>query len=81
VFGKDKTLEFFNTTLGAVKETNSSAKYENTIELNNSNNNNSESENGSSLIEKESSKSNSVPSFGLLGSLICLYGGWKLRKK
>ena len=29
----------------------------------------------------KSGKTNSVPGFGLLGGLACLYGGWKLRKK
>lgn len=29
----------------------------------------------------KSSKVNSTPGFELLGSLVCLYGGWKLRKK
>lgn len=29
----------------------------------------------------ESSKNNSTPGFELLGSLTCLYGGWKLKKK
>jgi hypothetical protein len=29
----------------------------------------------------KSSKTNSIPGFGLLGSLICLYGGRKLRNK
>nr|WP_048128986.1 hypothetical protein [Methanosarcina lacustris] len=48
---------------------------------NNSKNNNSESDNGSSLNENGSSKRNSTPSFGLLGSLACLGGGWKFRKK
>lgn len=31
--------------------------------------------------ENKSSKVNSTPGFELLGSLVCLYGGWKLRKK
>lgn len=31
--------------------------------------------------ENKSSKINSTPGFELLGSLVCLYGGWKLRKK
>ena len=29
----------------------------------------------------KSSKVNSTPGFELLGSLVCIYGGWKLRKK
>jgi hypothetical protein len=29
----------------------------------------------------ESNKNHSVPGFGLLASFICLYVGWKLRKK
>lgn len=47
----------------------------------NNTNNNSESDNGSSSGINESSKNNSTPGFGLLGSLTCLYGGWRLRKK
>ncbi|WP_292373000.1 hypothetical protein [Methanosarcina sp. UBA411] len=58
------------------KTANSSASEENIVEPNNSNNHDSDSNN-----ESESSKNNSIPSFGLLGSLTCLYGGWRLRKK
>ena len=64
-----------------VKETNLPSEEINTVELNNSKKNDSESDNGSSSNENESSKNNSTPGFGLLGSLTCLYGGWKLRKK
>jgi DNA-binding beta-propeller fold protein YncE len=65
-----------------VEETNLSSSEEiNDIELNNSNDNNSESDNDSSSHENKSSKISSTPGFGLLGSLTCLYGGWKLRKK
>ncbi len=63
-----------------VKETNLPSEEINAVELNNSNNNNSESDNGSSSSGNESSNNNSTPSFGLLGSLTCLYDGWKLRK-
>ncbi|WP_292379721.1 hypothetical protein [Methanosarcina sp. UBA289] len=45
-------------------------------EPNNSSINESESDNGG-----KPSKNNFIPGFGLLGSLTCLYGGWKLRKK
>ena len=45
-------------------------------EPDNSSINDSESDNGG-----KPSKINSIPGFGLLGSLTCLYGGWKLRKK
>ncbi|PAV11114.1 hypothetical protein ASJ81_11340 [Methanosarcina spelaei] len=45
-------------------------------EPNNSNNSDSESD-----TEDKPSKNNSTPGFRLLGSLTCLYGGWKLRKK
>ncbi|HHV23659.1 MAG TPA: hypothetical protein GXX65_03685 [Methanosarcina sp.] len=45
-------------------------------EPNNSNNSDSESDPGG-----KPSKNNSTPGFGLLGSLPCLYGGWKLRRK
>ncbi|KKG14222.1 hypothetical protein EO98_09640 [Methanosarcina sp. 2.H.T.1A.6] len=72
--------------LRPIEETNlSSSEDKSAVELNNSNNNtdtnNSESDNGSSSGENESSKNNATPGFGLLGSLACLYGGWKLRKK
>ncbi|MPN18509.1 hypothetical protein SDC9_165869 [bioreactor metagenome] len=64
-----------------VEETNfSSSKEKKAVELNNSNND-YVSNNGSSSNEKESSKNNFVPAFGFFGSLACLYGGWKLRKK
>jgi hypothetical protein len=57
-----------------------------TEELNISNNNDSNSLNrGNFNVNNsngnKSSKTNSAPGFELLGSLICLYGGWKLRKK
>ena len=44
-------------------------------------NNNSESGSGSSSGRNESSKNNSIPGFGLLGSLACLCGGWRLKKR
>lgn len=40
-----------------------------------------ESNTESSSSKNESSQISSTPGFGLLGSLICLYGGWKFRKK
>ena len=43
---------------------------------NSSNNSDSESDAGG-----KQSKNNSTPGFGLLGSLTCLYGGWKLKRK
>ncbi|AAM06628.1 TPA: GTPase - sulfate adenylate transferase subunit 1 [Methanosarcina acetivorans] len=65
-----------------VEETNLSVSKEITaVELNNSKNDNSESDYGSSSDGNESSKNNSIPGFGLLGSLACLCGGWKFRKK
>ncbi|KKG29069.1 hypothetical protein EO97_04920 [Methanosarcina sp. 2.H.T.1A.15] len=72
-----------NATEGTeVKETNlSSSEEKNAVELNNSNNNIFESDNGNRSGENESSKNNSTPGFGLLGSLTCLYGRWKLKKK
>ena len=84
--------KFVNLTLaedgGAVEETSnlSISGEKNAVELNNSSNNDSEfnNENVSSLNNSSGSKSNenkSAPGFGLLGSLICLYGGWRLRKK
>lgn len=51
-------------------------KEENNEELNYSNNSDSKPDNGS-----KPSEINSTPGFGLLGSLIYLYWGWKLRKK
>ena len=69
-----------------VEEANlSSSEEKKAVEFNNSNNssesdNNSESGNDSSSSGNESSK-NSTPGFSLLGGLICLYGGWKFRKK
>ena len=54
---------------------------QNAIEFNNSKKNNSESDNDSSSDGNESNKNNSTPGFGLLGSLTCLCGGWKSRKK
>lgn len=58
----------------------------NTIELNNSSNSSSglnkgSSSNMSNSVGNKSNKTNSSPGFGLLGSLTCLYGGWRLRKK
>ncbi|MDY9927977.1 YncE family protein [Methanosarcina sp.] len=64
-----------------VEETNLSSEEKNAVEFNNSNNNNSESDNRGRSGGDESSKNNSTPGFGLLGSLACLYGGWKLRKE
>jgi len=43
---------------------------------NSSNNSDSESDVGG-----KQSKNNSTPGFGLLASLTCLYGGWKLKRK
>jgi len=43
----------------------------NAVKLNNSKNN-SKSDYGSSSGENESSKNNSIPYFGLFGSLVCL---------
>ncbi|WP_141241542.1 hypothetical protein [Methanosarcina spelaei] len=57
----------------------------NTGRLNNSNDdsepNNGNISNINSSSENNSSKNNSTPGFSLLGSLICLYGVWKFRKK
>ena len=64
------------------EETNLLASGEkNNGEINNLNNNDSESANKSSSSGDKSSENNSTPDFGLLGSLTCLYGGWRLRKK
>lgn len=74
--------------VGAVEETSnmSASEKENLTELSNSSNNGSDllNESGSKLNssnESQSSKKNSAPSFGLLGSVTCLYVGWKLRRK
>ncbi|WP_410509043.1 hypothetical protein RSJ42_01870 [Methanosarcina hadiensis] len=45
-------------------------------EPNNSSNSDSESD-----TRNKTSKNNSTPGFGSLGSLTCLYGGWKFRRK
>ena len=60
---------------------NFSISGKNDEEFDNSTNNDPESENGNSSSGDKSSGNNSAPGFGLLGSLTCLYGGWKLRKK
>jgi hypothetical protein len=53
----------------AVKETSDLSKSNNgSLNINNSN-------------EYKSDRTTFAPGFGLLGSLICLYGGWRLRKK
>ncbi|WP_390175965.1 hypothetical protein [Methanosarcina siciliae] len=64
--------------LGPMIDKEAFKKYQ---DQNSSNNIGPESDSGSSSGENESSKNNSAPGFGLLGNLICLYGGWKLRKK
>ncbi len=53
----------------------STSEKEAMTESNNSDNSDSESD-----TDDKPSKNNSIPGFGLLGSLTCLYGGWKLRK-
>ncbi len=65
---------------------NSTSGDKNIVEFNNSNTNDSKflNENISNLNSssgKKSSKNSSTPGFGLLGGLICLFGGWKLKKK
>ena len=67
----------FMIELGPMVEKESLKKYQ---DQNYSNNIDPGSDNSRSG-ENEPSKSNSAPCFGLLGSLTCLYGGWKLRKK
>jgi hypothetical protein len=57
-----------------------------TMELNNSTNNiydhnNKNSSNINISGENKSKKINHASDFELLGSLVCMYGGWKLRKK
>lgn len=53
----------------------------NTGELSNSDSKDSESGNESISNGYKSNKNDSAPGFGLFGSLICLYSGWKIRKK
>ena len=67
---------------GAIEEkSNLSTSKANNGELNYSNNNNSTSDNGSRSNGNKSSVISSSPDFELLGSLVCLYGGWRLTKK
>jgi YVTN family beta-propeller protein len=69
-----------------IEETNfSSSEKIDSLEINNSSNNisdsnKSEPDNGSNS-ENESSKKNSIPGLRLLGSLSCLYGGRRFRKR
>ena len=78
-----------NLTLAEIESlgfTNIESSGSTNIELPNSTINDSNSINESTLNTSnssgnKSSKINSIPGFELLGSLICLYGGWKLRKK
>ncbi len=67
--------------LGVLEKTNLSSSEEKKAVKFNGLNNNSELDNASSPSENDSSKNNPTPGFSLLGSLTCLYGGWKLRKK
>ena len=68
-----------NATEGIeIKETNLSSSEK--IDSVGINNNNSEPYNGSNS-ENESSKNNSIPGLGFLGSLSCLYGGWRFRNR
>lgn len=53
----------------------------NSLTNNDSNSINESISNISNSSGNKSSKINSIPGFELLGSLTCLYGGWKLRKK
>jgi hypothetical protein len=83
VFGKS---DFFQDDVesgdvGSVEETSnlSTSEEKNDVELNNSNNN--YSDNSSSSGEGKSSAIRYIPGFELLGSLTCLYVGWKLRRK
>jgi hypothetical protein len=48
---------------------------ENTVELNNSSKSDSKSDN-----KDEMNKTNSIPGFELLGSFVCLCGGWKFKR-
>jgi hypothetical protein len=66
---------------GAIEEkSNLSTSKANNRELNYSNNNDPISDNSSSSNGNKSSIINSSPGFELLGSLVCMYAGWKLRK-
>jgi hypothetical protein len=59
---------------------NLSPSKENNGELNYSSNNDSKYDNGSSSNVSKTSEIKASPGFDLLGSLACLYVGWKLRK-
>ena len=63
---------------GAVNET---ANLSTSKEKNADKRNNGSSFNINNSSGNESSKKSFAPGFEFLGSLICLYGGWKLRKK
>jgi len=74
--------------VGVAEDTSNSliSEEKNAGELNNPGNNNSKPlyENSSKVDnsgEDKTSKNNFIPGFGLLGSLICLYGGWRFMKK
>lgn len=54
---------------------------QNAVDFNTSKNNDSDSDNDNSSGGNESNKNNSIPGFGLLGSLACLCGGWRLKKR
>lgn len=62
-----------------IEETNLSASEESSWEPKNSNDSDFDNSNNSSGDKPSEIKS--TPGFELLGSLICLYGGWKLGKK
>ena len=66
---------------GAIEEkSNLSTSKANNGELNYSNNNDPISDNSSRSNGNKSSIISSSPGFELLGSLVCMYAGWKLRK-
>lgn len=84
-----ESLKFGSKTSEEVIEKTSNlsaSEEENTVESNSStiNDSNIISENISSVNNSNEIKSNvtsSTPGFGLLGSLTCMYIGWKLRRK
>lgn len=62
-----------NLPLDNLEPPGSTENYENSV--------NDSISNTSDSNETKSNKVSSTPGFELLGSLVCLYGGWKLRKK
>lgn len=79
---KEREILEYNTDSTDEETSNLSIfREKNTGELSNSDSKDSESGNESISNGYKSNKNDSAPGFGLFGSLICLYSGWKIRKK